>query len=286
MRKILLLSVLLISFTCVKAQYYQLGFDSVRVKSKLKLGTVTTGSATDSVLVKKGNGGVFKVARSSFGTPADSLTFRTVANSLTLAQLQTKFNLYQTVANLSTDLTASATKYPSVNAVNTGLALKANLTDLNDYTGWGLYQDNVYTTGSPLVLSAGVKRTLPNNSGVTNITQKPTDIANFYTSADSLILGRNGDGLGITIEFKVRPTTSTITRVTLAIDIGGAVGEIYVRDFILTKGDDVEHHYLSSFDTYTLDTWQTNGGKIKIVADNPAEVYNIRYIFTRTHKAR
>lgn len=33
---------------------------------------------------------------------------------------------YQTLSNLSTDLTASATKYPSVNAVNTGLGLKAN----------------------------------------------------------------------------------------------------------------------------------------------------------------
>lgn len=64
MRKILLLSILVISFTCVKAQYYQLGFDSVRVKSKLKLGSVTTGSVTDSVLVKKGNGGVYKMALS------------------------------------------------------------------------------------------------------------------------------------------------------------------------------------------------------------------------------
>ncbi len=35
---------------------------------------------------------------------------------------------YQTYANLSSNLTASATKYPSVNAVNSGLALKLNLT--------------------------------------------------------------------------------------------------------------------------------------------------------------
>jgi len=35
---------------------------------------------------------------------------------------------YQTLANLSANLTASATKYPSVNAVNTGLGLKLNLT--------------------------------------------------------------------------------------------------------------------------------------------------------------
>jgi hypothetical protein len=34
---------------------------------------------------------------------------------------------YQKIANISTDLTASATRYPTVNAVNTGLALKANL---------------------------------------------------------------------------------------------------------------------------------------------------------------
>lgn len=44
---------------------------------------------------------------------------------------------YQTIANLSTDLTASATKYPSVNAVNTGLADKASLT-----------LDNIYNSAS------------------------------------------------------------------------------------------------------------------------------------------
>lgn len=42
---------------------------------------------------------------------------------------------YQTVANLSTNLTASATKYPNVNAVNTGLALKANLNGGNNFVG-------------------------------------------------------------------------------------------------------------------------------------------------------
>jgi hypothetical protein len=66
MRKIISLSILLISFTCVKAQYYQLGFDSVRVKSKFKLGAVATGSTTDSLLTKKANGGVYKVSRADF----------------------------------------------------------------------------------------------------------------------------------------------------------------------------------------------------------------------------
>lgn len=38
----------------------------------------------------------------------------------------TASSTYQTLANLSTDLTASATKYPSVNAVNTGLSNKVD----------------------------------------------------------------------------------------------------------------------------------------------------------------
>jgi hypothetical protein len=42
---------------------------------------------------------------------------------------------YQTVANLSTNLAASSIRYPNNDAVNTGLALKANLTGGNTFTG-------------------------------------------------------------------------------------------------------------------------------------------------------
>lgn len=53
------------------AQYYQLRYDSVRVVSKFKLGNVTTGAATDSLLTKKANGGVYKIAQSSFANDAN-----------------------------------------------------------------------------------------------------------------------------------------------------------------------------------------------------------------------
>lgn len=46
-------------------------------------------------------------------------------------RLSTAASTYQTLANLSTDLTASATKYPSVNAVNTGLATKVGASFLS-----------------------------------------------------------------------------------------------------------------------------------------------------------
>ncbi|WGK66232.1 hypothetical protein [Croceiramulus getboli] len=159
--------------------------------------------------------------------------------------------------------------------------------NINDYTGWGDYVDGNYTSGSPLALAAATKITLPNNAATVRDSQKPVDVTTFYDSSTSTITGRDGDGINIVIEFKARPTTNTATtRLTVAIDIGGAVGEIYTRDFLLGKGTGVEHYYLSSFNAYTLNTWEANGGTVKIVSTAAAEVYDIRYIITRTHKAR
>ncbi|WP_452229983.1 hypothetical protein [Lacinutrix sp. MEBiC02404] len=155
-----------------------------------------------------------------------------------------------------------------------------------DYTGWGDYVDGTYTSASPLTLTAYSKVTLPNDASTIRDSQKPMDVTAFYDPTTSTITGRNGDGLNVLIEFKVNPTANKTTKITVAIDIGGAVGEIYTRDFITSKGVGVEHYYLSSFNAYTLATWELNGGTVKIESDYAAEIYDIRYILTRTHKAR
>lgn len=171
-------------------------------------------------------------------------------------------------------------------AVKMTQAMVRDYASWNYYTGWADYTDGVYTTGSPLSLTAGTKITLYNNATTIRNSQIPIDVDSFYSRTDSTILGYDGDGLNVLIEFKVRPTTASVTKVTVTIDIGGAVGEIYPRDFILTKGNGVEHYYLSSFSAYTLDTWEANGGKVKVVTDANAELYDLRYVLTRTHKGR
>ena len=69
----------------------------------------------------------------------DSTDYATVASLANYLLSATAASTYQTLANLSTDLTASATKYPSVNAVNAGLATKqpldADLTAIAGLTG-------------------------------------------------------------------------------------------------------------------------------------------------------
>ena len=162
-----------------------------------------------------------------------------------------------------------------------------NFTEVYDSTGWGNYADNIYTVGSPLTITDGAAAvSLPNNKANTIETQKPTDVTTFYDG--NVITGRNGDGINITIELKCKPLgVGASPKLTLYIDIGGSVGAIYTRDFVLSKGNGVEHYYLSSFNAYTLNTWESNGGAVMVSAENEdIAIYDIRYIITRTHKAK
>ncbi|WP_397301621.1 hypothetical protein [Nonlabens ulvanivorans] len=164
--------------------------------------------------------------------------------------------------------------------------------DANDYTGWADYSDNLYTSASPFIIgnsSANTspnRVTLPNNAASGQTAQTPIDIPTFYDASTQTITGRNGDGINIVIEFKARPNTTSESRITVSIDLGGAVGEIYTRDFVLSKGNNIEHFYLSSFNAYTLGTWEANGGTVKISATDSTDIYDIRYVITRTHRAR
>lgn len=161
----------------------------------------------------------------------------------------------------------------------------SSTTDANSVTGWADYVDTEYTTGSPFVLTSGQKATLPMNGGTIRDLYLPGEIDSLFNRADTAIIGREGDAIAINIEFQVRPTSAaTDIRVKTTIDIGGAVGEIYPREQSLTKGNGVEHFYLTTTGAYTLDTWEANGGKIKVEAINgPVEIYNIRVVVFILH---
>ncbi|TVZ52891.1 hypothetical protein [Dokdonia sp. Hel_I_53] len=154
------------------------------------------------------------------------------------------------------------------------------------HTGWAVYNDTQFTSAAPGFVAANTSYFLPNNAGNKIESQLPTDVPTFYDETTEKITGRNGDGLNVVIEFKLRPLTNGTVRVNLSIDIGGGVGEIYPRSFVLTRGINQEHFYLSSFNAYTLGTWEANGGSVIIEATGNVEVYDIRYVLTRTHKAR
>jgi len=161
--------------------------------------------------------------------------------------------------------------------------LNETITRTNDNTGWGQYQDTLYTDIAPFSILADTDTVLPNNAGGIIDSQKPSDVTTFYDG--TVITGRAGDGLGITIDFTATPTAGSATFIEVWIDIGGAVGQLYKRIISFPKGTGIERPVNFTVIGYTLGTWETNGGTVYVRSDGPVDIYGQRYVLTRTHKA-
>jgi len=163
-------------------------------------------------------------------------------------------------------------------------ALNSMFSILFGRTGWASYNDTQYSEGSPFVLPANTDTTLPNNAGTIVDHQKPVDVASFYSNG--LITGRDGDALDVMVYFKAKPS-AVEQSMDVWIDIGGSVGELYRQTFSFPKGAGVELGILYALPSaYTLNTWETNGGSVKISSASTVQIYNIVFNFDRTHKAR
>lgn len=172
----------------------------------------------------------------------------------------------------------------------------ATIADVDQTTGWGNYVDTQYTIGSPFSLLASTDTIVPNNSSTGTLeTQKPADVTSFVEVVPSgvsglgydhsKITGRNGDGIIITVDCKVTPTSAAATYIEFWFDIGAPVGELYRRILSFPKGSGNERPINFSVAGYTLNTWEANGATVYMRANGPCNVYDIRYLVTRTHKA-
>lgn len=177
-----------------------------------------------------------------------------------------------------------------INIPTTGLwatiagSLNTMFTELFGRTGWAQYQDTQYTSSVPFSLSADTDTLLPNNAGSVITSQIPSDVSNFYDG--SKINSANGDSIVITVDFIAKPTSIATTTIEVWFDIGGAVGELYRRILTFPKGNGVERPVSFTVMVYSLDTWEANGASVYVRANGSADIYNARYVITRTHKAR
>ena len=167
--------------------------------------------------------------------------------------------------------------------IDAGIA-KAQTSLQADDTGWGDYVDTLYTSGSPFLVSADTDTLLPNNAGTTIETQKPADVTTFYDGTK--ITGRNGDAILATIDAILVPTGAGTTFVELWFDIGGGIGQLYKRIISFPKGVGVARPLNYTTAAYTLNTWEANGAAVYLRSNGPLSVYDIRYVISRTHKAR
>jgi hypothetical protein len=169
-------------------------------------------------------------------------------------------------------------------------ALNSMFAEIFGRTGWGNYSDTQYTDVSPLPVLADTDTVLPNNKGSVIESQKPTDVSTFYDG--SVITGRNGDDIIISIDFFITPTNVNTTLCEVWLDITGGTGvpanlaNLYRREFSFAKGVDEERKVSFSQSGYTLNTWEANGAVVKIRTNGAATIHGASYIIKRTHKAR
>jgi hypothetical protein len=150
-------------------------------------------------------------------------------------------------------------------------------------TGWALYQDDVYTSGAPFVISAGVTSDLPNNAATIIDTFVPPGVTVLYDG--TVITPENiGDAYEIRIDFKTS-NNNVSGLADLIIDIGAPVGAIATRTFSFPKGAGTTIDYSTTTAFYSLATFVTNGGTIKINSiTGDTSVWDISYTIFRTHK--
>lgn len=148
------------------------------------------------------------------------------------------------------------------------------------YTGWAAY----FHTGAAQVIAANVESALVNDAGQIIDSQKPADLASLYDG--TAITGRSGDGILVTAEFTFTPSNGDTTELTVSIDIGGAVGKIFHETFAILNGGLVPHKISYRGPAYTLDTWEANGGVLKVIANGAGTISGARYVVHRLHKAR
>jgi len=178
----------------------------------------------------------------------------------------TAASTYQTLANLSTDLTASATKYPTVNAVNTGLALKQAILSYTPYKNIQTSQTAVTgTTVETIVFTA----TIPAGSF------NSTDIIKVLFGANKTTATST-----YTLRLRINTTNTIVGASTIAIYSGTATAQVNVmmRNFNLNGGN----LYGLAFFSSSLTDIIASGGGLGSTTLNPA---NIFYIFATVQLA-
>ena len=203
----------------------------------------------------------------TFNLPTASASNRGALSSTDWSTFNNKQNALgftaENVANKQTDLTASATKYPTVNAVNTGLALKQNALAYTPYRFVQTSQTaHTGTTAETLILTA----TIPAGAFNSNDIMKVLFGANKTTNLGTY-----------TLRLRVNTTNTISGAPTIAIYIGSASiqSNVVMRNYHLIGGNLLAHSFST---TAITDIFVSTG--LSSTALNPSNQFFIFFTIT------
>ena len=140
--------------------------------------------------------------------------------------------------------------------------------------------DTQYTINNQLFIPANNLVLLPNNKGmIIPINQNGFDIFNWLDTNGKITPNEEiGDEKILRTSFNVIPTLNN-RNLIIDLNIGGTIGVIYEETIILAKGANNVTKVSVSIPYYVLDTFQANGGEIRVRCDGDISIYGIRHYF-------
>lgn len=182
---------------------------------------------------------------------------------------------------LNAELTTAINNHAIAADPHTDYALESFAEDL---TGWGYYQDDTVTSGSPLSLVAATPTDLPNAADTVDATELPTDVAEFYETTGSTIVFQ---AVGELIDVQVQATVEAVAA-TDWLDVwleDSAAAQFARSTYALPKGATAQT-IVHRFTVRANANLVANGGTIRVESNAAVDVYDIRYLVSRGHKTR
>lgn len=157
------------------------------------------------------------------------------------------------------------------------------------WSGWEDHSSTDFTEIAPWQPTPNVWTSFPHNNGSSITSQSPLDVADMF--ADSKVTGRNGDAILLTVEFLGKPTTASVTTLRSALFIGGSLGplgdgRIYSRPISFPKGQGLIEAQTYTTGMFTLGTFEANGGAVQFNPTAAIDIWSVRVVPFRLHKAR
>lgn len=149
--------------------------------------------------------------------------------------------------------------------------------------GWCRYQDTQYTgvnDATKVILSDGIKVTLPNNGGTTT---KSNDSLSFYdNSTQKLNVENVNDVYIITVEFKASASNTQQTHLDLTVENGGIIENLeMVIPFYKGNNTTQQEHKMIQY--YATSSFVSDGASLEIKSHGgAAKIWDIQYFIQRT----
>lgn len=170
-----------------------------------------------------------------------------------------------------------------------GITYHTTFSDMNINLGggWARYDDNQYTSGSPLTVTANTASIVLPNNGSTTIETFMNSSKPFYDPLTQKIQMQNvGDVYSMVVVFKAQSNNVTQAHFDLSLTgIGPTPYDRVSNTYSFAKGNDTPQNFYSSFHFYSDSDFVTNGNQWRISAIGAdVLVYDIIYFIQRTYK--